>query len=129
MKKAFVRSVVCYVIAGFFLMSVAPRVDAGFLPSEAIPSCQEKGSLDLQKIRKTLESKMVRERLNQLGLSEDEIQMKLSQLNDEQIHQLAQSIDDIKVGGGAFEVLVVLLLIGILIGIWFHVSGKRLVVQ
>jgi catabolite regulation protein CreA len=129
MKKAFVKSVACYVIAGFFLMSAAPRVDAGFLPSEAIPSCQQKGNVDLQNIRKTLESKMVRERLNQLGFSEDEIQMKLSQLDDEQIHQLALSIDEIKVGGNGFEVLVILLLIGILIGVWFHLSGKRLVVQ
>jgi len=129
MKKVFVKSVACYVIVGFFLMSAAPKVDAGFLPSETMPSCQEKGNRDLQNIRKTLESKMIRERLNQLGFSEDEIQMKLSRLDEQQIHQLALSIDDIKTGGDGFEILVILLLIGILIGVWFHMSGKKLVVQ
>ncbi|MGD2126938.1 MAG: PA2779 family protein [Desulfobacteraceae bacterium] len=131
MKKAFVRSVACYVIAGLFLMSIAPKVDAAFLPSEMIPSPQVKGhrSLDLQNIQKTLETKMIRERLNQLGFSQDEIQAKLSKLDDQQIHQLALSIDDMKVGGNGFEVLVVILLIAILIGVWFHVTGTRVVVE
>jgi hypothetical protein len=129
MRKAFVRSVACYVIAGLFLMGTAPKVNAGFLSSEAIPSSQENRNFDLQNIQKILETKMIRERLNQLGLSEDEIQAKLSKLDDQQIHQLALSIDDIKVAGNGFEVLVVLLLIAILVGIWFHVSGKRLVVE
>jgi hypothetical protein len=55
--------------------------------------------------------------------------MKLSRLDEQQIHQLALSIDDIKTGGDGFEILVILLLIGILIGVWFHMSGKKLVVQ
>jgi len=129
MRKAFVRTVACYVIAGLFLMSTAPRVDAGFIPSGTTPSSQENRNFDLQNIRKILETKMIRERLNQLGFSEDEIQAKLSRLDDQQIHQLALSIDDIKIAGNGFEVLVVILLIAILVGIWFHVSGKRLVVE
>ena len=129
MKKAFAKSVACYVIAGFFLMSIVPRVDAAFFPSEMIPSSQQNAGLDLQHIRKTLETKMIRERLNQLGFSEDEIQVKLSNLDDQQLHQVALSIDDLKTAGNGFEVLVILFLIAILIGVWFHVSGKRLVVQ
>lgn len=129
MKKAFVRIVACCVIIGLFVISIAPRVHAGFLPSERTASSQKNANLDLQNIRKTLETKMIRERLNKLGFSEDEIQVKLSKLDDQQIHQLALSIDDIKVAGNGFEVLVVLLLIGILIGVWFHLSGKRIVVH
>ena len=72
---------------------------------------------------------MIRERLSQLGFSQDEIQAKLSKLDDQQIHQLASTIDDIKVGGGGFEVVVVLLLIAILIGVWFHVTGKKVVIE
>ena len=129
MKKAFVRGVACYAIAGLLLMSIAPKVDAGFLPSEMIPSSPSNRDLDLQNIRETLETKMIQERLNQLGFSQDEIQAKLSKLDDQQIHQLALTIDDIRVGGNGFEIVVVLLLIAIAIGIWFHVTGKRLFVE
>ena len=129
MKRAFVRSVACQVIAGLILMSVAHEVDARFLPSEMIASSQDNRNLDLQNIRETLETKMIRERLNQLGFSQDEINTKLSKLDDRQIHQLALTIDDIKVGGSGFEVLVVLLLIGILVGVWFFVTDKRVVVK
>ena len=129
MKKAFVRGVACYAIAGLLLMSIAPKVNAGFLPSEMIPSSPSNRDLDLQNIREALETKIVRERLNQLGFSQDEIQAKLSKLDDQQIHQLALTIDDIRVGGNGFEIVVVLLLIAIAIGIWFHVTGKRLFVE
>ena len=129
MKKAFVRGVACYAIVGLLLMSIAPKVDAGFLPSEMIPSSPSNRDLDLQNIQEALETKVIRERLNQLGFSQDEIQAKLSKLDDQQIHQLALTIDDIRVGGNGFEIVVVLLLIAIAIGIWFHVTGKRLFVE
>ena len=54
---------------------------------------------NLDKVQKFLEMKMVRERLKNLGFTPEEIQGKLNDLSDPQLHQLAMKMDDLKVGG------------------------------
>jgi len=49
---------------------------------------------DLGQIQKTLESKIMSERLHQLGFTAYEIQGKLGRLGDEQIHQWALRLKD-----------------------------------
>lgn len=129
MSKRLVKCVSWCLVVGMFVVGIAPRVDAGFSPSEIIALSQANRTSDLQNIQKILETKMIRKRLQQLGFSQDDIQGRLSRLNDQQIHQIALKLDEIRVGGNGFEVLVVLLLIGILVGVWLYVSGKRIVVQ
>lgn len=129
MSKRLVKCVSWCLVVGMFVVGIAPRVDAGFSPSEIIALSQANRTSDLQNIQKILETKMIRKRLQQLGFSQDDIQGRLSRLNDQQIHQVALKLDEIRVGGNGFEVLVVLLLIGILVGVWLYVSGKRIVVQ
>jgi len=110
-------------------LGIVPRVDAGLSPSEIIVFSQADRTSHLQNIQKILETKMVGKRLQQLGLSQDDILMRLSRLDDKQIHSIALKLDEIRVGGNGFEVLVVILLIGILVGVWFYVSGKRIIIQ
>ena len=83
-----------YMVALMAFIGITPRVDAAFSPSEGLALLQSDRQSDLQKIQKVLESKMIRERLNALGFAQDEIQTRLSQLNEEQIHQLASKLDE-----------------------------------
>ena len=129
MSTSFVKCVSWYLVVAMFIMGLAPRVDASLSPSEAIAFAQADRASDLQSIQKILETKMIGKRLEKLGFSQDEIQARLSQLNDQQIHQLALKLDEMKVGRGGFEVLVVVLLVGILVALWLHVTGKRVVIQ
>jgi hypothetical protein len=129
MSRPFAKCVSWYLVFAMFIIGVAPRVDAGLSPSEVIALSQADRTSDLQKIQKILETKMIGKRLEQFGFSSDEIKARLGRLNDQEIHQFALRLDEIKIGGGGFEVIVVLLLIGILIGLWLHVSGKKVVIQ
>jgi hypothetical protein len=83
-------------VVAMFLLGTTPRVDADFSPSEGLTLSQPDRQSDLQKIQKVLEIKIVSERLKALGFSHDEIQARLDQLNDQQIHQMAQKLDDLK---------------------------------
>jgi hypothetical protein len=112
-----------------FVVGIVPRVDAGLSPSEVIALSQVDRVSDLQKIQEILETKMIRTRLEQLGFSQDEIQARLTQINDQQIHQLALKLDKIKVGGGGLEILIVILLIGILVVLYLQYSGRKIVIQ
>jgi len=129
MSRPFAKCVSWYLVLAMFVIGIAPRVDAGLSPSEIIALSQADRTSDLQKIQKILETKMIGKRLEQFGFSSDEIKATLSRLNDQEIHQFALRLDEIKIGGGGFEVIVVLLLVGILIGLWLHVSGKKVVIQ
>ena len=129
MSKTFMKCVSCYLVFAMFVVGIVPRVDAGLSPSEIIGLSQVDRVSDLQKIQEILETKMIRARLEQLGFSQDEIQARLTQLNDQQVHQLALKLDEIKVGGNGLGVLVVILLIGIFVVLYLQYSGRKIVIQ
>ena len=116
-----------YLIIAMFIIGIAPKADAGIAPSEIIVMSQVDRTSDLGKIQKVLEMKMVRERLEKLGFAQDEIQSKLSSLSDQQMHNLALQIDEIKVGGD-LGIVIALLVIVILVVLFIQLTGHRVVV-
>ncbi len=113
MRIPLVRHICWYLIFAMFLIGIAPKVDAGIAPSELIAMSGADRNVDMEKIRKVLEMKMVGERLRQLGFTQDEIQARLNRLDDGQLHKFALQLDDLKVGGdgGAGVAIVVLLIL------------------
>jgi hypothetical protein len=128
MKRKMTKWVTWYMVTIMFLIGITPRVYAGFSPSEGITLAPIDRPSDLQKIQKVLESKMVRERLQQLGFHEEGVQKRLHQLTDEQIHQLALNLDELNVGGDA-EVVIVAFLVAILVVLIIYLLGYRVVLK
>jgi hypothetical protein len=124
------KYVASYLVVAMFIIGITPRAFAGFSPSEAVSMLSFDRSSDLEKIRKVLEMKMVGERLRELGFTPAEIEKKLSQLSDQQIHQLALNIDQLQVGGSSgWVILIVILLIAVVVGVIIYVSGHRVVIE
>ncbi|MBU1208973.1 MAG: PA2779 family protein [Proteobacteria bacterium] len=128
MKRKMTKWVTWYMVTITFLIGITPRVYAGFSPSEGITLAPVDRPSDLQKIQKVLESKMVRERLKQLGFPEEGIQKRLHLLTDEQIHQLALNLDELNVGGNG-EVVIVALLVAILVVLIIYLLGYRVMLK
>ncbi len=84
---------------------------------------------DLSDGLKVLESKMIRERFGQLGFTEEGIQQRLNQLSDEQIHQIALKIDEMKLGGDTGEAVIIILLILALVVLIIILTGHRVIVK
>jgi hypothetical protein len=118
-----------YLVAAMFVIGITPRVYAGFSPSEFTSLAPADRSAELQKIQKFLEMKVVRERLREFGFTPDEIQSRLNQLSDPQVHQLALQVDKLKVGGDAAGVIIALLVIAILVVVLIWLMGHRVVVK
>jgi hypothetical protein len=126
MTIPFMKQISWYLVVAIFIIGIAPRVDAGFSPSEIIALSQTDRDADLAKIQKVLELKAVSERLTQLGLAQEEIKNRLDQLSDQQIHQAALQLDDLKVGqGDALGIIIAVLVIAILIVILLNLTGRR----
>jgi hypothetical protein len=117
-----------FLIVLMFIIGITPRVEASFSPSEIMNATQSERSSDLQKIQKFLEMKLVRERLAQLGFTQDEIQSRLKQFSDQQIHQFAQNLDNLKVGGDGLGVLIAILLIAIFVVLLLHFTGHKILI-
>ncbi len=127
-KNPFMKAVAMYLVFAMFIIGIAPRVEAGFAPSETVVLSGFDRAADLDKIQKVLETKMVRERLQKLGFSHEEINNKVEQLSDQQIHQLALQLDELKVGGDGLGVVIALLVIVILVIIILQLTGHKVIV-
>ena len=129
MRTPLKKWIVWYLVAALFVIGITPRVYAGFAPSEGFALTSGERASNLDKVQKFLEMKMVRERLKDLGFTPEEIQGKLNDLNDQQLHQLAMKMDDLKVGGDGLGIVIAILVIVILVIIIVQLSGHRIVVK
>jgi len=126
MSIPFMKQISWYLVVAMFIIGIAPHADAGLAPSEIIALSQTDRAADLGKIQKVLELKAVSERLTQLGFAQNEIKNRLDQLSDQQIHQAALQLDDLKVGqGDALGLIIALLVIAILIVILLKLTGRK----
>ena len=129
MRTALRKGIIWYLVVAMFVIGITPRVYAGFSPSEGIGLLPLDRPSDVQKIQKFLEIKMVRERLREFGFTPDEIQARLNQLSDPQVHQLAVQIDDAKVGADGAGIIIGLLVIAILVVILVWLLGHRVEIK
>lgn len=129
MRVLLKRWITWYLVAAIFVIGITPRVYAGFAPSEGFALTSGERASNLDRVQKFLEMKMVRERLKDLGFTPEEIQGKMNDLNDQQLHQLAMKMDDLKVGGDGLGIVIAILVIIILVIIIVQLSGHRIVVK
>ena len=129
MKRKLSKWIIWYMVTAMVFIGITPGAYGGFSPSELITLSQIDRNSDLLKVQKVLESKMVRERLSQLGFTEAGIQQRLYQLSDDQIHQIALKIDELRVGGDAGEAVIIGFLVIIFIVAVVYFLGYRVVLK
>ena len=129
MKIPFMRQVAWYLVFAMFIIGIAPRVDAALAQSEIVALSQVDRQADLGKIQKVLETKMIKERLVQYGMTQEEVNTRLSQLSDQQLHKFSLQIDDLKVGGDGLGIVIALLVIVLLVVLIIQLTGHKVVVQ
>ena len=129
MRIPFMNYISWYMIIAMFIIGIAPRVDAGLAPSEIIALAQSERVADIGKIQKVIEVKAISERLKQFGLTQDEVQARLVQMSDQQIHQVALQLDSLKVGqSDALFVIIAILVIAILVVVLLKVTGHKVII-
>jgi DNA-binding transcriptional MerR regulator len=97
------------------MLSFASSAPAMFIPSPYGGTGSNHREADLQKIQKLLQSKLIGHKLSQFGLTREEIEERLQQLNDEQIHQLATQIHTLEPGGNGAIIVPIIIWLGIIL--------------
>ena len=121
------KPVALYLAFAFFLIASIPQNSWAYLvDSQTLNHSRE---ADMNKIQRVLESKMVSQRLSELGFSMDEINSKLQQLNDADVHQFASQLDSLMPGGDAATTIIFLLVIVILVLVILQITGHKVIVK
>jgi hypothetical protein len=122
------RCIAWYLVVALCIMGFVPPLEASFLPSEAMTAGTSRAA-DLDTVQKVLETRVVQQRLQDLGFTPEEISTRLAQLSDAQIHQLAQRLDDLRVGQDGWSVFFGLLAVAALVIIIYYLLTHKVVVQ
>jgi hypothetical protein len=69
---------------------------------------------DIEKIQRVLESKIVAQRLHDLGLSAGDVQLAMAKLTPQELHDVATNLDGLQ-SGGELGLIIAILVIVILV--------------
>ena len=123
------RYITWYLVIAMCIIGIVPRVEAAFIPSEVIELATIDREKDLGKIQTLLETKLIQQRLKDFGFTAEEIKARLSELSDQQIHSIAQKLDDMRVGQDGLGVVIAILVIVILVIVLINLTtGKKVIV-
>lgn len=125
LRSPFAKLLSLYLSAALFALTVPAPGWAMLVP--AVPS--EARSADLARVRSTLESSLVRQRLIDYGLAPEETSQRLNALSDEQVHQLAANLDAVQAGGSVLGDVIVILLLVVIVIVVLEATGHRVVIR
>ena len=115
-----------YLVLAMLVLSFPSQGWAMFIPSAQTVSVR---NADLNRIQKTLESAVLKQRLADFGLSSEEAYAQINNMSDQQIHQFAANLDSIQAGGDGVGALVFLLLVAIIVVVVLAATGHRVIIR
>jgi hypothetical protein len=110
---AWIRSTATLLALAIGLHALAPSALAGPITSVEMFAATDRAA-DLNTIQQALEHKVVKQRMGELGFTEGEIQLRLANASDAELHQLATQSETMMAGGVlglVISVLVIVLLV------------------
>lgn len=127
-KACFIsKPLIIYLSFAFFLIASIPQNSwAYFIEPQPLNFSRE---ADIDKIQRVLESKIVSQRLAELGLSMDEINSRLNEMNNAEMHQFASQLESLMPGGDTIIAIMGLLVIVILVLVILQLTGHKVVVK
>ena len=130
-KWGMYKSIAVYLIFAIFIIGIVQAVpaEAAFVPSSSSDFSKIDRQADMARVTQALEMKAVSSRLSQLGYTKAEIQTKLANLSDQQLHSLAQKIDKLKPAGDGLGVVIALLIIVVLVIVILQLTGHKVIVK
>ena len=125
LKHPLSKPLALYLIVSLFVLSFPAQGWAMLLPATQ----PETRTADMTKIRTTLESSVIKQRLIDYGLTPEETSLRLESLSDEQIHQLAANLDAVQAGGDVAGDVIFILLVVILVIVILELTGHKVVTR
>lgn len=119
-----------FVIAWSLLLQAGPA-GAGLAPSRvsgttAIASSRD---ADLIVVQRALENRVVAQKLKDYGVASNDVQLRLANMSDQDVHTLATASKGLPTGGDGAGFIISLLVIVILVLVILKLMNKQVVVK
>jgi hypothetical protein len=103
-------------------------LNATAMPLDSKTEMTESYRSDLETISRFLEEEAVAKRLANLGLSAEQIETRLSSLDRQQIHHLANRIESVEKAGGSGLAVIILAVLVFALG-FLYFTNRRITVE
>ena len=133
LRAFYTRPLVIYLVLALVALSTAAGpAEAMLLPvsPDAAPGAPAYDrAADLATVQKTLESKELRQKLLDYGLTPEETEARIAALSDEQLHQLSANLDSVQAGGDGLSFLLGLVIIALLVVLIIYLLEGRIEIK
>jgi hypothetical protein len=123
------RMITIYLVFAVFIISAIPSPSSAMFITPGAGNSVADSIGDMTKVQTFLESRLVQQRLADFGLTAEEVSIRLNQLSQDQLHQIATHIDEIDYGGDALGGILSVLVIIILIIVIIKIMGKQVIIK
>jgi hypothetical protein len=134
LRSYYRKPIAVFLIAALIAISTfAGPAEAMFVPAAPMQgsaaAVNEERAADLGRIQAALESRIVRQKLVDYGLSAEDALARVNMLSDEQIHELAAHTDSIQAGGDPADVFFGLVIVALLVVVLVFLLQHRIEVR
>jgi hypothetical protein len=133
LKAFYARPLVIYLVLALIAISTAAGPAEAMLlpasPEAAQTAPASDRAADLAAVQKTLESKELRQKLLDYGLTPEETEARIASLSDEQLHRLASNLDSVQAGGDGLSFLLGLVIIALLVVLIIYLLEGRIEIK
>jgi hypothetical protein len=133
LKAFYARPLVIYLVLALVAISTAAGPAEAMLlpvsPDAALAATAYDRATDLANIQKALESKELRQKLLDYGLTPEETEARIASLSDEQLHRLASNLDSVQAGGDVLGFVLGLVIIALLVVLIIYLLEGRIEIK
>ena len=127
-KRLYFRQIALVVAFSMFVIGAIPAKSMAYVAgTEAVAAPGR--AVDMAKVQRVLESRLVADRLEATGLPTAEIMPRIERLDDDELHQFASQLDGLYPGGDALGVVIALLVIVILVMVIMKLSDRKIIIR
>jgi hypothetical protein len=134
LKAFYTRPLVIYLVLALVAISTAAGpAEAMLLPGSPNAAQSDPAydrAADISVVQKTLESKEIRQKLLDYGLTPEETEARIASLSDDQLHRLAVNLDSVQAGGDSvLGLLLGLVIIALLVVLIIYLLEGRIEIK
>ncbi len=128
-KRLYFKQIAVAVIFGLLIIGSVPTESMAYVVGSNYQEAPVSRAADMEKVQRVLESKVVSEKLQKVGLSMTEIRARLDKLSDSELHQFASRVNSLYPGGDALGVIIGLLIIAILVVLILKLTEHKIILK
>jgi len=119
------------IVLAFTMLAIGtlPAKSMAYVVGSETVVAEHSREADIERIQRVLESKLVSDKLSEAGLSQEEINSRMAQLSDDEVHLFASQLESVYPGGDGVGVVIGLLVIVILVIVILRLMDRKIIIR